>query len=272
MITYLENILISLDIKNYQDISIQLFIKYENLYQIFTGKAEETFNIKNEIIDEISSKTYDDNNSTVILFSLNNYNLIFFILKDNHVGYLISLSSNIILFNLVMKIIDNYPVEYIFFNDTLTHIVYNSPTKLDSLVKNTKDIPIYDLSLLTTGNPFFEDYDLIPYKSKDHSRNDYAIIHNNCNINLVNCITVKDTNIYEYLVKASFRLDLNKIYSKKILKDIVAKYNDSSVVEFMNYFFMNHDTDLKLFNEIYDDVMKDLGIVSLSFTEYYKKI
>ena len=275
MTSHLENILNLIGVTNIGSILLKIFIRYTDLHSIF-NTIDGKYNIDTKYYNNFTKVSYIEENKSIILLSNNNDNILLFVLKDNHSVNLILLSSNIKLFEFALSVIQNikeqFSLEYIYVTDTLKYSVYKTPTKLDSLIKNTKDIPLYDLYILLFGKTIYDDYGFVFYDSDYNENNIYSEIHHNKNKELVKNIKVKNTNILEYIIKAIYRLNFDKKYNKNKMIELINKYRDLPICEFIGYFIMDYDIDLKIFNEIYEDLMKDLGMNSMYYMEYYKKI
>ncbi len=279
MITYLEKILELIGIQNIDNVKLKLFIGYTNLYGEYNTQPENNYIVSIETYEnDIEMISYNDSNNIVMSISKNNTYILLFILKRKYHVYLIPISHNYIvdLFDIALGIIDNmkneYSLTHVFLKDSLNYCIYQTPSKLESLVKNTKDLPLYILYIFRFGKSLLDIHNFILYDSSDNTNDYCAIIHHIANKDIVRNIKIKKTNIYKYLIEASFRLNINKKYTKKVLYDIIEPYFNKPIFEFIDYFIKEHDSELKIFNEIYEDLMKDLGIINMYMKEYCKML
>lgn len=170
-----------------------------------------------------------------------------------------------LLLKTTLKFIDDiklkYNLKYIQLRDTSTFVCR----------KNAIKTPISNLYMLTRGDTWYGKYGFIPFDPNNKQIDIDNLVNYKTNQKLVKLVKVKYTNLKSFMTKASYKKHL-KQYNEKIINEIFEAYNDRSIKDFFKDFISNYDSTCDMFNEIYKDLMDEVGIVDLYGKTFYKPI
>lgn len=170
-----------------------------------------------------------------------------------------------LLLKTVLSFIDEikpkYDLQYIQLRDTSTFTCH----------KDNKKTPICNLYMLTIGETWYGKYGFIPFDPIIKQPNIDILVDYKTNQKLVKLVKVKYTQLKKYLKMASTKPHLKK-YNEKIINDIFEVYNDRTVQDFFKDFINKYDERCDMFNEIYKQIMNEIGIVDLYNKVYYKPL
>jgi len=173
----------------------------------------------------------------------------------------------------INSIKQKYDLKYIQLRDTSTFTC--------KINKKDSKTNMCDLYMLTRGQTWlaacslslseYGKYGFIPFNP---DRNNKSIdidglVKYKLNQQLVDTIKIKYTNLKKYLLTASKKLNITDSFSEKSIDKIIEIYNDKSIKEFFSYFMKKYDSTCHIFNEIYLDFMKDVGMQNLHSQVYF---
>jgi hypothetical protein len=248
-------------------------VQYGGSKKIKFKSSNKTFTIyQEEDSENISFNIYNknDENSTFVC-------AFFIINKEEKMVYINGISSyphcveeglpktkgGSLILKAVLEFIDliknKYKLKYIQLRDT-SHF---------KCAKSGNSIPMSTLYMLTRGSTWYYKYGFVPYNIKKNSIDIEKLVALKTNQNLVNLIPIKCTNIYNIILTEFHKLNYNS-ENKKILLEIVNKYKNISIKEFMHFFMTNYDEMCIIFEKIYPHIMKDINLTDLQNTIYYK--
>jgi hypothetical protein len=147
----------------------------------------------------------------------------------------------------------------------LTHIQLRDNSFFTCHLDNNKT-PISNLYMLTRGDTWYGKYGFIPFNPDKNSIDIDVLVDYKTNQKLVKLIKVKHIKLKQYMKNASYKI---KGYSEKLIDTIITKYKDESLQKFFKDFIEKYDTRCDMFNEIYKEVMEEVGIVDLNNKIYY---
>ena len=287
---YYNNLLNKLNVPLYYNIINNIIANNNVFYEYYAKmhlnkKEENNEGVKNIIKNTeefecayhsevyIINKEEDNHRAS---FSMYNYNMCILLLipkKDNcvYLDIINYFSTNKakkqrlelkqLLFEVAMQFISVIQSEY-----NLKYIRSKDTAKL-YLNYNNAFINMSDYFMLTTGNTFFGKHNFVSYDVMTDTYNGYSMVNYLVNKKLMFLIKIKNTDIKQYLV------NITKKYNIHInVKHIIKQYVKLPLFECLHKFIKNYDDKYIIFNEIYFDIMKNIGITSMVGTVYYKKL
>jgi len=135
--------------------------------------------------------------------------------------------------------------------------------------QNNTRIDFDSFYMLTHGDTWYGKYGFIPYDPEKEivdieKYSDYKL-----NQKLVNIIKVGCINMKPLIKRAVDKLKLHDPFNDKFIDKMMEKYKDRSVMIFMDDLAKTHDLTCGIINNIYIDVMKEIGMTNLHGSTYY---
>jgi len=258
------------------------YLKYDEQYR---GGKNDVIKYKHEGYTFIIHKDEEEDRTSFHVYNEDNIErnevcmLLFIPKKENYV-YLQSISyyqncyrpempktkGGSLLLRMTLNFIDDikskYKLKYIQLKDNSTF----------TCEEDGKSTPICNLYMLTRGDTWYGKYGFIPFDPIKKQIDIDTLVDYKTNQKLVKIIKIKCTDIKEYLIKATYKLNLNRQYPEHIIDQIIKVYGAKSIQDFFRDFMEKYDTRCHIFNEIYKNFMMDMHLVDLYNKTYYKPI
>lgn len=289
---FYNNLLDKLNVPNYIDVygkiineDFEFYNQYFKINQKLQLGGGKTTNIKYSYDNRIFTifKVEEDDRISFSIYNksdeLSDVCMMMFIPKKDNYIYLETISyydncsvpempktkGGSLLLKLTLKYIDEirdkYDLKYIQLRDTGNFTCHQIKKKT----------PICNLYMLTRGDTWYGKYGFTPFDPVTKQPNYDVLVDYKLNQKLVKIIKVKHTQIYQYVKKASYKPQF-KNFTNQIINKIFDAYNERTIQDFFKDFINNYDERCDIFNEIYKDVMSEIGMVDLYNKVYYRPL
>ena len=131
--------------------------------------------------------------------------------------------------------------------------------------KNKTRIDFDSLYMLTKGDTWCGKHNFVPFNPNAKKIDLEMNINYKVNQRLVDIIKVKCVSLDKYL-KAT------KLLSDNQINNIIKKYKNTSIKDFMNIFMEDYDKSCEIFSMIYKDLMKEMKLTNLHGITYFLPI
>jgi hypothetical protein len=163
---------------------------------------------------------------------------------------------------LINKLKSKYDLKYV-------HLTDNSQKSCASVKKM---IDLDSLCMLTSGDTWYGKYGFIPFDSTNITTNTdmYDIYKKNQNI--VRTTLLKNTHIKEIIINAinKYKIKLDIVEASTVIDQYIKK--NKTVAKYLRDLTQYYDIWCLLFYYVYRDIMKDIGVITLHNTKYWKEL
>lgn len=156
---------------------------------------------------------------------------------------------------------DKYKLEYIRLRDT-SHIYCE---------ENRTSIDLSSLYMLTKGTTWYNKYGFIPSMTTENKPDIENLVKLEVNKKLVEKTKVKCTKVGDLLLREISKMKVEKNIIKMI-KEMIEKYNNRSIKEFMYNFMETFGNTCQLYSEISKELIEEIGLYNLHGISYVKNL